>query len=164
MADLPYDDFDDYADDSCPNCGGEGERADLWTEIEVNVNDFRAALTALRLLTEEVEKLKEHKRKQAEDIMTLGQLVYADVDTTWKDRARLLTEEVEKLKTALTTTRDEWRIAVNQRAAAETEAASLRQKLEVAREAFRHISKAWPDSFAALRARAALTTLDQPHA
>ena len=173
------------------------------------------AATALRLLTEEVEKLRTYAHEATVAITGLtvggseyfgkriGEMYTADLPycvTHIRERMGHRVDvfraeaEVEKLKAELTTARDEWRIVLNQRAAAETEAASLRQKLEVAREALKpfaafdvHYPQKWrygnrPSSGAIMQvathehadaemtvehihaARAALTTLDQPHA
>jgi hypothetical protein len=55
----------------------------------------------LERLAAENERLAEHKRKQAEDIMALGQLVYADENTTWRARAERAEAENERLKAGL---------------------------------------------------------------
>jgi hypothetical protein len=43
-----------------------------------------------RRLLEHIAEQREHIRKQAEDIMTLGKLVYATENETWKDRSATL--------------------------------------------------------------------------
>src|ERR1051325_7806026 len=59
-------------------------------EATVEIILLRSTLSQER---EAREKDREHIRKQAEDIMTLGALVYVNEHETWKDRAASLETE-----------------------------------------------------------------------
>jgi hypothetical protein len=54
-----------------------------------------------RRLLELIAEQREHIRKQAEDIMTLGKLVYATENETWKDRSATLEKALAEAREAL---------------------------------------------------------------
>jgi hypothetical protein len=54
-----------------------------------------------RRLLEHIAEQREHIRKQAEDIMTLGKLVYATENETWKDRSATLEKALAEAREAL---------------------------------------------------------------
>lgn len=57
----------------------------------------------LRLAADHIEAQREHIRKQAEDIMTLGALVYDDSNppVEWKTKFEAISSENERLRQAL---------------------------------------------------------------
>lgn len=62
------------------------------------LDELKAARTALSQEREAREKDREHIRKQAEDIMTLGALVYATESETWKGRAASLEAALDSIQ------------------------------------------------------------------
>lgn len=77
----------------------------LTSDISSNAS-IAEATTAAANWEKEYEALREHIRKQAMDIMTLGALVYADEDTTWKARAEAAEARIAELEKALKSARD----------------------------------------------------------
>lgn len=69
----------------------------IWARAEIT-----RLRTALAESQEREKALQAHKRAQAEDIMTLGRLVYDDKCVTWKDRATAAEEREKRLREALT--------------------------------------------------------------
>jgi hypothetical protein len=63
------------------------------------------SVDGIRRLLEHIAEQREHIRKQAEDIMTLGKLVYASEHETWRSRAEscaiMLAEALNELDAAL---------------------------------------------------------------
>lgn len=74
--------------------------AGLVKKMADHMKDWRVEelVTALTALSAEHDRQREHIRKQAEDIMTLGALVYASADVAWKDRAEAAEATIEALK------------------------------------------------------------------
>jgi hypothetical protein len=58
----------------------------------------QSPLNRERALLDRIASQQEHIRKQAEDIMTLGNLVYATESETWKDRAASLEADIAELR------------------------------------------------------------------